>query len=85
MDDRTMTEHIARRIRVLRASRPMLGIGRTFVTRVVKKLRYEGTIATPRCVFTVKDEDLLWRTACACTTPIEFDFDTVLHGIYPSG
>ena len=63
----------------------MLGIGRTFVTGVVKKLRDEGTIATRRCVFTVKDEDLLRRTACACTTAIENHFDTDLHGIYPSG
>lgn len=61
----------------------MLGVGRTFVTRVVKKLRDEGTIATRRGVFTVKDEGLLRQKACGCSTAIENHFDTVLHGIYP--
>jgi len=61
----------------------MLGVGRTFVTRVVKRLRDEGTIATRRGVFTIKNEALLRETACGCTTAIENHFDTVLHGIYP--
>lgn len=61
----------------------MLGVGRTFVTRVVKKLRDEGTIATRRGVFIVKDAAKLRDTACDCTTAIENHFDTVLHGIYP--
>lgn len=63
----------------------MLGVGRTFVTRVVKKLRDEGTIATRRGVFTIKDEELLRERACGCTTAIENHFDAVLHGIYPAG
>jgi DNA-binding transcriptional regulator YhcF (GntR family) len=63
----------------------MPGVRRTFVTRVVKKLRDKGTIATRRGVFTMKDEHLLRRTACECTTAIENHFDTVLHGTYPSG
>lgn len=61
----------------------MLGVGRTFVTRVVKRLREDGTIATRRGVFTIKDEALLRDTACGCTTAIENHFDVVLHGIYP--
>jgi hypothetical protein len=61
----------------------MLGVGRTFVTRVVKKLRDEGSIATRRGVFTITDEPLLRKGACGCTTVIENHFDTVLHGIYP--
>lgn len=61
----------------------MLGVGRTFVTRVVKRLRDEGTIATRRGVFTIRNEALLRETACKCTTAIENHFDTVMHGIYP--
>jgi DNA-binding transcriptional regulator YhcF (GntR family) len=63
----------------------MLGVRRTFVTGVVKKLRDEGTIATRRGVFTVKDEDMLRRTACERTTAIKNCLDTVLYGTYPSG
>jgi hypothetical protein len=61
----------------------MLGVGRTFVTRVVGKLREEGTIATRRGVFTIRNEQLLREMACGCTTAIENHFDAVLHGIYP--
>jgi biotin operon repressor len=61
----------------------MLGVGRTFVTRVVSQLRAEGVIATRRGVFVVKDEGALREKSCECTTSIEMHFDTVLHGIYP--
>jgi CRP-like cAMP-binding protein len=63
----------------------MLGVGRTFVTRVVRQLRDEGVIDTRRGVFIVKDEVALRQRACRCTTAIEDHFDTVLHGIYPVG
>lgn len=61
----------------------MLGVGRSFVTRVISKLREAGTIETRRGVFIVKDEPILRETACDCTTMIEDHFDAVLHGIYP--
>jgi Mn-dependent DtxR family transcriptional regulator len=61
----------------------MLGVGRTFVTRTVSRLRNEGLIETGRGVFIVKDEAALRQKACRCTTTIEDHFDVVLHGIYP--
>lgn len=61
----------------------MLGVGRTFVTRVVKRLRDERTIVTRRGVISVKNEMLLRERACGCTMAIENHFDAVLHGIYP--
>jgi CRP-like cAMP-binding protein len=60
----------------------MLGVGRTFVTRVVKQLRDDGVISTRRGVFVVEDEATLRERSCPCTTAIEDHFDTVLHGIY---
>ncbi|WP_246333095.1 Crp/Fnr family transcriptional regulator [Aureimonas mangrovi] len=62
----------------------VLGVGRTFVTRIISRLRQEGTIETRRGVFIVKNEQVLRDTACGCTTAIEEHFDTVMHGIYPS-
>ena len=61
----------------------LLGVGRTFVTRTVSKLREQGVIATRRGVFIVLDEPALRQLACGCTTAIEDHFDTVLHGILP--
>jgi CRP-like cAMP-binding protein len=61
----------------------MLGVGRTFVTRIVRQLRDEGVLDTRRGVFIVKDETALRQKSCHCTTSIEDHFDTVLHGIYP--
>ncbi|KQU61629.1 Crp/Fnr family transcriptional regulator [Sphingomonas sp. Leaf339] len=61
----------------------VLGVGRTFVTRVISRLRAEGTIATRRGVFIVKDEQVLRDASCGCTAMIENHYDTVMHGIYP--
>jgi biotin operon repressor len=61
----------------------MLGVGRTYVSRVVSQLRAEGVIETRRGFFVIKDEAALRQRACSCTTAIEDHFDKVLHGIYP--
>jgi hypothetical protein len=60
----------------------MLGVGRTYVARVVGQLRDEAVIETRRGVFIIKDEEALRQRSCGCTTAIENHFDTVLHGIY---
>lgn len=62
----------------------MLGVGRTFVTRIVSQLRKEGLIDTRRGVFIVRNEAALRRRSCDCTTSIEAHFATVLDGIYPT-
>jgi Crp-like helix-turn-helix domain len=61
----------------------MLGVGRTYVARVVGQLRDEGVLETHRGIFIIKDEATLRRRSCHCTTAIENHFDAVLHGIYP--
>lgn len=61
----------------------MLGVGRTFVTRIVGQLRKEGIISTRRGVFIILDPAALRAKSCHCTIAIEEHFDTVLHGIYP--
>jgi hypothetical protein len=61
-----------------------LGVGRTYVSRVVGQLRHEGVIETRRGHFIVKDKGALRQRACNCTTTIEKHFDNVLHGIYPT-
>ncbi len=60
-----------------------LGVGRTFVTRIVSTFRDEGLIATRRGAFIITNEAGLRERSCSCTTAIEDHFDRVLHGIYP--
>jgi DNA-binding FadR family transcriptional regulator len=62
----------------------LLGVGRTFVTRVVEKFRSKNVIATRRGRFIILDEAALQGLACECTRAIQEHFDTVLHGIYPT-
>lgn len=60
----------------------MLGVGRSFVSRVISRLRDAGIIETRRGKFIVGDEQVLRASACECTTAIENHFDIVMHGIY---
>ncbi|HTV79198.1 MAG TPA: Crp/Fnr family transcriptional regulator [Steroidobacteraceae bacterium] len=61
----------------------MLGVGRTFVARTVRRLREENVLETRRGYFVIKDEAKLRTLSCQCTASIENHFDAVLHGIYP--
>lgn len=61
----------------------MLGVGRSFVSRVIGQMRNEGILETRRGVFIVRDETALRGLACDCTDIVEDHFDKVLHGVYP--
>jgi hypothetical protein len=62
----------------------MLGVGRTFVTRIVRNLRDGQIISTRRGVFVVENEAALRKESCRCAVAIEDHFDAVLHDIYPT-
>ncbi len=62
----------------------MLGVGRSFVSRVLGEMREKGVIESKRGLLTIKDEKKLRSLSCGCTTLIENHFDAVLHGIYPA-
>lgn len=61
----------------------MLGVGRTFISRVLGSLRQDGIVETGRGVLIIKDLQALRALSCPCTMAIEDHFDKVLHGIYP--
>ncbi len=61
----------------------MLGVGRSFISRVLGGLRRDGIIETGRGVLVIKDLQALRALSCHCTIAIEDHFDKVLHGIYP--
>lgn len=63
----------------------MLGVGRSYVNRVLKSLQGEGIIETRRGGFTVRNVHALQGSACECTDAIRRHFNEVLQGAYPNG
>ncbi|MGZ3304341.1 MAG: Crp/Fnr family transcriptional regulator [Asticcacaulis sp.] len=61
----------------------MLGVGRTFISRVISGMRDEGIIETQRGRIVVLSVPSLRHQSCRCTDIIQNHFDAVLHGIYP--
>lgn len=60
-----------------------LGVGRSYVARVLKRLREQGIIQTKRGGITILDRKRLMAMSCDCTELIADHFDTVLRGVYP--
>ncbi len=61
----------------------MLGVGRTFVSRVIGGMRSEGMIESRRGRLLIRDTTALKSASCRCNMAVEDHFDAVLHGIYP--
>ncbi len=63
----------------------LLGVGRSYMSRVVQRLKAERVITTRRGRLVVRDGDALARTSCDCNQLVRNHFDEVLGGVYPSG
>jgi hypothetical protein len=62
----------------------MLGVGRSYISRVIGTFKEENTLAVRRGHLIVKDEERLRHRACGCHEVVKSHFDTVLKGVYPS-
>lgn len=62
----------------------MLGVRRSYVTRVIGALEETGSIKRARGVLTVADRRLLESQACECYAAVRGHFDRVLPGVYPT-
>lgn len=62
-----------------------LGVGRSYVSRVLQKLKGQGAIALKRGRIVVQDRATLEGLACACDDLVRAHFETVLAGVYPCG
>ncbi len=62
----------------------MLGVGRTYLSRVIHDLRKSAVIGTRRGRIAVRDADALRTLACECNGAISRHFDDVLAGVYPT-
>jgi DNA-binding FadR family transcriptional regulator len=61
----------------------MLGVGRSYVSRVIQSLKARKIIETRRGGLTVADPQGLSAIACGCQDSVRRCFDEVLKGVYP--
>ena len=61
----------------------MMGIGRSYASRVVQRFKAGGLVRTRRGGLRVLDEDGLRQRACGCNELVRHHFETVLRGVYP--
>lgn len=62
----------------------MMGIGRSYASRVVQRFKRDNLLRTRRGGVVVLDRDGLASHACDCHLKIRQHFDTVLAGVYPT-
>ena len=61
----------------------MLGVGRSYISRVIGLFKARGILSTSRGRVTVIDVIQLDRMACGCNDAVRRHFDDVLRGVYP--
>jgi len=61
----------------------MMGIGRSYASRVIQRFKHDGLVRTRRGGLDVLDHDRLLLHACSCNELVRDHFDRVLHGVYP--
>jgi Mn-dependent DtxR family transcriptional regulator len=62
----------------------MLGVGRSYVSRVIQSLKQQGVLETRRGGVRVRDLDELAGLSCGCHEALRRHFDLVLAGVYPT-
>lgn len=61
----------------------MLGVGRSYTSRVLQSLKADGILTTGRGTLRVQSFDRLSARACSCNEAVKTHFEAVLSGIYP--
>ena len=62
----------------------MLGVGRSYTSRVIQSFKAEGVLETRRGAILVRNRDALAIRACLCNDAVKSHFEEVLRGVYPS-
>jgi hypothetical protein len=62
----------------------MLGVGRSYTSRVIQTFKAEGILQTRRGSVVVRDHDALVARSCLCNNSVKAHFDSVLRGVYPT-
>jgi CRP-like cAMP-binding protein len=61
----------------------MMGIGRSYASRVVQRFKRDGLVKTRRGGIEVLDHDGLLARSCTCNELVREHFGNVLDGVYP--
>jgi hypothetical protein len=61
----------------------LLGVGRSYVSRVIQKFKAARLVETRRKAFIVKNAEGLQAKACLCDAVSKRHFDEVMDGLYP--
>ena len=62
----------------------LLGVGRSYASRVIQTLKAEGILQTRRGSILVRDRQALEARACLCNESVKNHFEEVLRGVYPT-
>ena len=62
----------------------LLGVGRSYASRVIQVFKAEGVLETRRGSILVRDRDALQKWACLCNESVKNHFEEVLRGVYPA-
>jgi hypothetical protein len=62
----------------------LLGVGRSYTSRVIQIFKGEGLLETRRGSILVRNREALQRRACLCNETVKNHFEEVLRGVYPS-
>ena len=62
----------------------MLGVGRSYTSRVIQTFKAEGILETRRGAMLVRNLSALNSRACRCDNSVRNHFETVLAGVYPA-
>jgi hypothetical protein len=61
----------------------MLGVGRSYISRVIQSFKARGVLRTRRGALEVSQPEALPAIARGCRDAVRRHFDEVLHGVYP--
>jgi hypothetical protein len=61
----------------------LLGVGRSYASRVIQSFKAQGVLDTRRGAIVVREPDALRQHACLCNEAIKSHFEEVLRGVYP--
>ena len=62
----------------------LLGVGRSYTSRVIQTFKAEGVLETRRGSIVVRNRDALRIRACLCNEAVKNHFEEVLRGVYPT-
>jgi len=62
----------------------LLGVGRSYISRVMQTFKAEGVLETRRGSILVRNRGALRRRACLCNESVKHHFEEVLRGVYPT-